>query len=245
MPEMTKDALNVLVVGGISRKAGKTSLIESILRAFSERQWTAVKVSSHLHDIPAGCRLIAPVPLMGHSAQADNSDFRLWEETVARSATDTGRFLAAGASRSLLLEADDSSLPDGVKGLLNVLTKGPEEWIIAETTRGADLLSPALFLLVAGKDEHAWKESTHRVKPFADAIVMFARGEQSGLGDSIHMAAGQILLANAPGDEGKASPPPANCGNLMAPPVFRMEEGRALPPDLRSFIERITWMRGG
>jgi len=235
--DMTNDALHILVVGGISRKVGKTSLIEAILRAFPERQWTAVKVSSHLHDIRAGCRLIAHVPLMGHNAQADNSDFRLWEETVAHSATDTGRFLAAGASRSLLLEADDSCLPDAVKYLLNVLVKGSAEWIICETTRAAELLGPRLFLLAAGKDERVWKESTHRVRSLANAIVMFAAAERRGLGRAMGMTAVLALTGKPPGHKGNASLPPEEHDNLISAPVFRVNKDGTLPMDLHSFVE--------
>lgn len=235
---MTNDAMKILVVGGISRKVGKTSLIEAILRAFPERQWTAVKVSSHLHDIPPGCRLLARVPVMGHSAQADNSDFRLWEETAAHSATDTGRFLAAGASRSILLEADNSGLPDAVKDLLSILRKERAEWIICETTRAAELLGPRLFLLVARKDERLWKESTQRVRLLADAIVMFAAAERSGLGRAMGMAAALALTANTPSHRGNASLPLEGHDNLMSAPVFRMEVGETLPMDFRLFVEQ-------
>ena len=60
----------IVVVGGSSRKAGKTTVICEIIAATSGAQWTAVKVTPDVH---------VPGPT-----------------------GDTGRYLAAGAVRSML-----------------------------------------------------------------------------------------------------------------------------------------------
>ena len=43
----------IVVVGGSSRKAGKTTVICEIISATSAAQWTAIKVSPHDHEFSA------------------------------------------------------------------------------------------------------------------------------------------------------------------------------------------------
>lgn len=40
----------IVLVGGQSRKAGKTALVEAIIRATPEASWTAMKITPHAHD---------------------------------------------------------------------------------------------------------------------------------------------------------------------------------------------------
>jgi hypothetical protein len=70
----------IIVVGGSTRGAGKTSLVCGLIAALSEFRWTAVKITTHDH---------------GHHAP-------IWEETHAGDETDTARYLAAGAARAFL-----------------------------------------------------------------------------------------------------------------------------------------------
>jgi hypothetical protein len=60
----------VVVVGGHARKVGKTSVICGVIRALSDWNWTAIKISQHSHT----------------------------EEISPSSAPDSSRFLAAGAA---------------------------------------------------------------------------------------------------------------------------------------------------
>src|SRR5277367_5745272 len=62
----------VVVVGGHARKIGKTSVICGVIRALPDWNWTAIKISQHSHP----------------------------EEISPSSATDSSRFLAAGAARA-------------------------------------------------------------------------------------------------------------------------------------------------
>ena len=67
----------LVVVGGSSRKSGKTSVVESLIRENEEAGWTAIKITPHNH--PAT-----------HAGRAD-----------------TDRYLAAGATEAHLIEAGD------------------------------------------------------------------------------------------------------------------------------------------
>jgi hypothetical protein len=234
--EPANDIPRILVVGGLSRKAGKTSVIESILYAFSGYLWTAVKISSHLHDSPRGGKLLTRGLIWEQSAErgakVGPADFRLWEETASNSATDTGRFLAAGASRALLLEVDDTHLADAVVNLLELLRNVRVGWVICETTRAAPLLGAPLFLMVVGRHVRVAKTSAQRVGARADGIVVFAPAGNSVV---VHSAAVSVGM---PGDSRNAVRREGNWDNLTSGPVFRMQGGGHLPADLHSFIER-------
>jgi hypothetical protein len=70
----------IIVVGGSTRGAGKTSLVCGLIAALPEFRWTAVKIAAHDH---------------GHNTP-------IWEETQPGDETDTARYLAAGAARAFL-----------------------------------------------------------------------------------------------------------------------------------------------
>jgi hypothetical protein len=83
----------IVVVGGSSQGAGKTTLICGLIAALPQFHWNAVKVTTHDHG--------------QHTP--------VWEETEPEGETDTARYLAAGAAHSFLATAlahDPSSEPD-------------------------------------------------------------------------------------------------------------------------------------
>src|ERR1700740_2868161 len=79
----------VIIVGGSGRNVGNTTLVFSLSAALPEYRWTAVKISAHEHGHPE------PV----------------WEESASGEETDTERYLAAGAQRSLLVTALEGDFP--------------------------------------------------------------------------------------------------------------------------------------
>ena len=228
----------VLVVGGTRRKAGKTSLAEAILHSFPEMRWTAVKISTHRHrKLVAGMKELASGP---HTAA-----YRILEHTRRTLSTrssahprDTGRFLAAGAVRSLLLEADETGIADGLAALFAAVQKGVKRQvtrplamrvsgtpraIICETTRFAPLLNPDLFLIVIGKGKRAIKASSLEMLARADALVLRgARGATKSRG---------VRTAQ---DERLRRPKQK---------VFYFKAGERLPPALREFIRSRLFSR--
>jgi hypothetical protein len=70
----------VIVIGGHSRNIGKTSVICGIIRALTSWNWTAIKITSHEHDVR--------------------------EKTCMNTSADSDRFLAAGAARAFLVQSD-------------------------------------------------------------------------------------------------------------------------------------------
>ena len=70
----------IIVVGGSTKGAGKTTLVCGLIAALPEFRWNAVKITSHEHD-----------------------DYPpIWEEKLPGDDSDTARYLAAGAARAFL-----------------------------------------------------------------------------------------------------------------------------------------------
>ena len=70
----------IIVVGGSTKGAGKTTLVCGLIAALPEFRWNAVKITTHEHD-----------------------DYPpIWEEKLPGDDPDTARYLAAGAARAFL-----------------------------------------------------------------------------------------------------------------------------------------------
>ena len=124
----------VIVVCGGGKDVGKTALVCGLIAGLKEFGWTGVKVTSHSYG----------------KFEA------VWEESLAGQGTDTGRYLAAGARRALLVSAGDDELGAVVEGLMAEL--GPEAHWIFESNRVLRHLRPDVCLAVQG-------ELTEEVKP--------------------------------------------------------------------------------
>lgn len=116
-----------IVVGGLARKTGKTTLVCRIIALTPGMRWTAVKIS---HHPPAG-----------------GAPFEIVEESAAGPEGDTCRYLAAGAARAYWLRGD---LTAGL-GALRALLSQPANWIV-ESTRAARLLEHDFAFLVVAPD---------------------------------------------------------------------------------------------
>jgi hypothetical protein len=140
----------LVVVGGHSRRVGKTGFIERFLRARADERWVAVKISSHRHA-------------------ADDGPLRdIVETSTPTLATQTGRFLLAGAQRALLVRAADDSLPS-VRTLIDGLRA--EANVIVESNRVVRQVTPDLVVFVVDPLNDDWKASSADCLARADAIV--------------------------------------------------------------------------
>lgn len=112
-----------IILGGLARKCGKTTLVCRILALAPERNWTAVKISHH-----------APAP---------GAAFTLSEELAPGAEGDTCRYLQAGAAHSYWLRGDlRAALPQ-----LRALLAQTENWIV-ESTAAMPALEHDYALLV-------------------------------------------------------------------------------------------------
>jgi hypothetical protein len=156
-------AINLVVIGGHSRNIGKTSVMASLIRDFKPLGWTAVKITQYGHGIcsrdgqPCGC---APT----------EHPFLLTEEHNRDGKTDTSRFLAAGARRSLWLRARQGQLGQAVPLLTKAVAQ--DDWVMIESNSILEFLKPSLYLVVLDGSKRDFKPSARHFLDRADALMM-------------------------------------------------------------------------
>lgn len=144
----------VIVVGGGERGVGKTALICGLLRALPERLWTAVKVTTHGHGLP-------------DAIHEEREPARGSEQ-----GTDTGRYLAAGARRALLVTASEDALGPIAR---KIVAECPsKENVIFESNSVLRYVQPDLCLAVYPNLKGAHKPSFDLVEECMDASVALA-----------------------------------------------------------------------
>ncbi len=213
----------VIVVGGSGREVGKTALVCGLIAALPEFRWTAVKITGHDH---------------GHDAL-------IREETNAGQGSDTARFLAAGAHRSLLVAAGDGELAARLSELWNVA--GPGANLIFESNRIVDHLKPDLCLAVLGDPESASKPTFASLLRLADALVVPDEQGRSGVRGlppfpqkrAERMGHGTFLRNQG---DGLSPPQRATVGQAAsaelgaARPLFRLADLERVSPEMRAWV---------
>jgi hypothetical protein len=150
--------MKTIVVGGNRRAAGKTAVIEGILRAFPMRSWTAAKVTAHAHkESGSGC-------------------CDIFEEQDRSGGTDTARYLAAGAARALLVQLRPDCLEQGIVEMRTTLQDAP--LVIIESNTIVPFLRPDVFVFVIRRDVSDWKPSACATVEKADALIVLSSGAE-------------------------------------------------------------------
>ena len=158
----------LVIVGGHSRNIGKTSVVEGVIRALPEANWTAIKITQYGHHVcsadGAACEC---------SAGGDHP-YALSEEREA-GPTDSGRFLAAGAKRAFWLRTAKGELGHAVAALRGVIAVS--ENVILESNSAMQFFTPDLYIVVLDPAVADMKESTRRYFDRAQAFVVTDRGD--------------------------------------------------------------------
>jgi hypothetical protein len=152
----------LVVVGGHSRNVGKTSVVEGLIRALPEMRWTAIKVTQFGHGM---C-----------SANGEPCDCETAEHTIAVSEergenpeTDSGRYLAAGAVRSLWVRTRMGDLAEAMPRIRKELASA--ENAIVESNSILRFLRPELYLSVVDPEVEDFKSSALLYLDRADAVL--------------------------------------------------------------------------
>jgi len=164
----------IIVVGGGGRGAGKTALICGLIRALPESRWTVVKVTMHAH---------------GHSEP-------VFEETVAGEQNDTGRYLAAGARRALLVTAHEGGLEAIARKICE--DHAQQSHAIFESNSVLRYVRPDLCLAVASDLKGGQKPSFEIVERCADATVAIGGHDHVIEGKRIHFHLRSLERISAP-----------------------------------------------
>jgi hypothetical protein len=159
----------VVVVGGHSRSVGKTSVVASLIARLPERNWTACKITQFGHGFctangePCDC-------------QTDEHTLAISAERDPSTGTDSARFLAAGARRSLWVRTRIGRLADAMPRIRQEI--GAAENIIFESNSLLQFLRPDLYLTVLDHATADFKDSARLFLDRADAVLLRASGRQ-------------------------------------------------------------------
>lgn len=158
----------IVVVGGHSRSVGKTSVVANLIARLPQHNWTACKITQFGHGF---C-----------SANGEPCDCQTDEHTIAISAerdpntgTDSARFLAAGAVRSLWVRTRIGNLAKAMPRIRREIEAS--ENIIFESNSVMRFLRPDLYLTVLDHATADFKESARLFLDRADAVLLRDSGK--------------------------------------------------------------------
>jgi hypothetical protein len=153
----------LVVIGGHSRSVGKTSVVAGLIAALPEFEWTAAKITQHGHGICSAngepCDCATPDHAWAISEERDRSG-----------KSDTSRFLAAGAERSLWVRTEQGRLAEAMPALRHRL-EGARN-VIMESNSVLKFLRPDLYLTVLDPSTADFKTSAREFLDRADAVVL-------------------------------------------------------------------------
>ena len=153
----------IVVVGGHSRNIGKTSVVEGLIRGMPEMRWTAFKITQFGHGM---C-----------SANGEPCDCETAEHTLAvseerdrSSGTDSSRYLAAGAVRSLWVRTRTGDLAEAMPRIRRELEQA--ENAVIESNSILRFLRPDVYLSVLDPAVEDFKDSARLYLDRADAVLI-------------------------------------------------------------------------
>jgi molybdopterin-guanine dinucleotide biosynthesis protein len=155
--------MKMVMVGGHTRNIGKTSVVEGIIRAMPEMNWTAVKITQFGHGV---CSINGEAC---DCAVAEHQ-FSISEEHKIDSGTDTARFFAAGARRSLWVRTRQGELFTALASLRKEIEI--DEFVIVESNSLRRFMRPTLYLQVLDPFNTDFKSSARQFFDLADAYLL-------------------------------------------------------------------------
>ena len=157
----------VVVVGGHSRNIGKTSVVAGLIGALPELGWTALKITQYGHGFctadGAACDCQTDDHTLALSAERPDGD----------STTDSGRYLRAGAERSLWVRTRVGMLAAAMPRVRRELDASRNA--ILESNSVMQFLQPDLYLSVLDAGTADFKDSARLFLPRADALIIVDR----------------------------------------------------------------------
>jgi len=154
--------LATVVVGGHSRNIGKTSVVAGLIAGLAEMEWTAMKITLFGHGV---C-----------SANGEPCDCETADHTIAiseergESGTDSGRYMAAGAVRSLWVRTRQGQLVEAMPRIRKELERAGN--IVIESNSILRFLKPDVYLSILDPAVEDFKDSARRYLDRADAILV-------------------------------------------------------------------------
>jgi hypothetical protein len=157
----------IVVIGGHSRNIGKTSVVCGVIAALREARWTAIKITQFGHGICSA---------NGEPCDCETADhaIAITEEREADSGTDTSRYLAAGAVRSLWVRTRVGDLAEAMPRVRAEIARA--ENVIIESNSVLRFLRPDVYASVLDANVGDFKQSALRYLDRADAVLLPGSG---------------------------------------------------------------------
>jgi len=174
----SSEPCRLIVVGGHTRSIGKTQLVCDLIAALQSANWLAGKITQYGHGVCA---------TSGHDCDCAPSEHIValdWE-SVARTGTDSARFLQSGAARSFWLRTKQGYLAEGMPALREALTQAQKTSVndginvIVESNSLLQFVKPSLYVAVLDAKRDDFKDSARQMLDRADVFV-FRRGLHDG-----------------------------------------------------------------
>jgi hypothetical protein len=153
----------IVVIGGHSRNVGKTSVVEGVIRALPDLHWTAFKITQFGHGMCSA---------NGEPCDCETAEhtMAISEERALASGTDTSRYLAAGAIRSLWVRTRTGDLAEAMPRIRKEMEKA--ENIVIESNSILRFLRPDVYLSVLDPSVEDFKDSARLYLDRADAVLV-------------------------------------------------------------------------
>jgi molybdopterin-guanine dinucleotide biosynthesis protein len=157
----------IVVVGGQTKNAGKTSVVAGLIRAMPEMRWTAFKITQHRHQQEHGVCLGDGEPLEYETAERT---ITVNEERDGATGTDSARYLEAGAVRSFWVRTQQGALGEAMPWIREELARA--ENALIESNSILQFLQPDLYLSVLDPGVADFKDSARYFLDRADAVLV-------------------------------------------------------------------------
>lgn len=164
--------MRLVMVGGHTRNLGKTSVVEGIISGLPELNWTAVKITQYGHGV-------CSVNGKACGCAVSEHQFSITEEHQKETRTDTARFLAAGARRSLWLRTKQGDLATALPAFREKIEG--DNFVIVESNSLRRFMSPELYLQVLDTSNPDFKISAQQMFELSDAYVLVSRPDRASV----------------------------------------------------------------
>jgi hypothetical protein len=152
----------LVVVGGHSRNIGKTSVVCSIVRALSDWNWTAIKITQFGHGVCSRNGEPCPCDDPAHPVAISQEE--------QRTGPDSARFLGSGARRAFWVRTPAGHLNEAMPRLRQLIAEGDN--VIIESNSILRFVKPDFCAMVLDGAIADFKPTSLRYLDRADALVM-------------------------------------------------------------------------
>jgi len=181
--------MKLVMVGGHARNVGKTSVVAGIIAGLREFNWTAAKLTQFGHGV-------CSVNGEACGCEVSEHQFSITEERRRDTGTDTARFLAAGARRSLWVRTKQGELATALPAFTSEIEA--DEFVIVESNSLRRFITPALYIQVLDAANPDFKASAQQFFDLSDAYVLVRKTGQAHLAPADNALVAREIEKNKP-----------------------------------------------